>query len=124
MVKIQKPNAIAKKAISFRIQEEAITQALDQAIIPENLEDDAMVCLCERVTVAEVKKWIHKGINDINQIKAITRMGMGPCGSKTCDVTLKQIFRQEGIPIENVIPNTRRPVFIEVPLEKFADGKE
>lgn len=124
MVKIQMPKAIAKKAISFRIQEEAITQALDQAIIPENLEDDAMVCLCERVTVAEVKKWIHKGINDINQIKAITRMGMGPCGSKTCDVTLKQIFRQEGIPIENVIPNTRRPVFIEVPLEKFADGKE
>ncbi|HOD55635.1 MAG TPA: (2Fe-2S)-binding protein, partial [Candidatus Cloacimonadota bacterium] len=103
---------------------ESVTKALPQAIIPENIEDDAMICLCERVTVGEVKKWIRRGVTDINQLKAITRMGMGPCGSKTCDVTLRQIFRQEGIPVENIVANTRRPVFIEVPLEKFADGKE
>jgi NADPH-dependent 2,4-dienoyl-CoA reductase/sulfur reductase-like enzyme/Fe-S-cluster-containing hydrogenase component 2/bacterioferritin-associated ferredoxin len=124
MVKVQMPKAIAKKAISFKIQDESVTKALPQAIIPENIEDDAMICLCERVTVGEVKKWIRRGVTDINQLKAITRMGMGPCGSKTCDVTLRQIFRQEGIPVENIVANTRRPVFIEVPLEKFADGKE
>lgn len=124
MIKIQMPKALAKKAISFRIQEESITNPLDKPIINKNLEDDAMICLCERVSVGEVRKWIKKGVTDINQLKAITRMGMGPCGSKTCDVTLRQIFRQEGIPQENIIANTRRPVFIEVPLEKFADGKK
>jgi NADPH-dependent 2,4-dienoyl-CoA reductase/sulfur reductase-like enzyme/Fe-S-cluster-containing hydrogenase component 2/bacterioferritin-associated ferredoxin len=124
MIKVQMPKNLAKKAISFIIQEENITKPLDKPIINKNLDDDAMICLCERVSVGEVRKWIRKGVTDINQLKAITRMGMGPCGSKTCDVTLRQIFRQEGIPQENIVANTRRPVFIEVPLEKFANGKK
>jgi NAD(P)H-nitrite reductase large subunit len=80
-----------------------------------------MICLCERVSLADVKKWIKKGVTDINQIKAITRCGMGPCGSKTCDTLLKQVFRQEGIAVNDIVENTRRPVFIEVPLDKFYD---
>ena len=60
----------------------------------------------------------------MNQLKAITRIGMGPCGAKTCDVTLRQIFRQEGIPVEEIIANTRRPIFVEASFEVFADGKK
>ncbi len=123
-VKVRIPKNLAVKAVSFRLQDESITAPLSQPIIPVITEDDSMVCLCERVTVGDVRKWIRKGVTDINQLKAITRLGMGPCGSKTCDVMLKQIFRQEGIPVENVVPNTRRPVFIEVPLDKFAKGKQ
>ncbi|HOQ80287.1 MAG TPA: FAD-dependent oxidoreductase, partial [Candidatus Cloacimonadota bacterium] len=113
MVKVQMPKDLAKKAISFKVQDENITKPLAEAIIPEKLEDNTMVCLCERVSVADVKKWIKRGVTDINQLKAITRIGMGPCGAKTCDVTLRQIFRQEGIPVEQIIANTRRPVFVE-----------
>ncbi len=123
LVKVQMPKALAKKAISFIVQAPEISQAMPETILPEKLDDTTMVCLCERVSVADVKKLIHKGITDINQIKAITRLGMGPCGSKTCDIMLKQIFRQEGIPSDIIVNNTRRPVFIEVPLEKFTDKK-
>lgn len=123
-VKVKMPKELAKKAVSFRIQEESVTAPLENPIIPEITDDTSMVCLCERVTVGEVRQWVRKGVTDVNQLKAITRIGMGPCGSKTCDVMLKQIFRQEGIPVENVVPNTRRPVFIEVPIDKFSDGKQ
>lgn len=123
MIKIQMPKHLAKKAISFIVQSPEITIPLKNTILPDKLDDSTMVCLCERVSVADVKKLIKKGITDINQIKAITRLGMGPCGSKTCDVMLKQIFRQEGIPSEIIVNNTRRPVFVEVPLEKFTDNK-
>lgn len=123
MIKVKMPKDKAKKAISFIIQEETVSKPLDKPILPELIDDSTMVCLCERVSVADVRKLIKKGITDINQIKAITRLGMGPCGSKTCDVMLRQIFRQEGIPSEIIVSNTRRPVFIEVPLEKFADKK-
>ena len=58
----------------------------------------------------------------MNQIKAITRAGMGPCGAKSCDNLIKQLFRQEGVALDEVEPNTRRPIFVEVPLGKFADG--
>ena len=79
-----------------------------------------MVCLCERVTAREVLDLIRKGITDLNQIKAVTRAGMGPCGAKTCDNLIKQLFRQEGISLDEIEPNTRRPLFVEVPMGRFA----
>jgi hypothetical protein len=47
---------------------------------------------------------------------------MGPCGSKTCEVLIKGLLREEGIPEKEVVSNTKRPLFIEIPLEKFPDG--
>ena len=82
-----------------------------------------MVCLCERVTAGEIRALVRKGIRDLNQIKAITRAGMGPCGSKTCDNLVKQVLRGEGVPLEDVVENTRRPVFVEVPMDVFAGKK-
>ncbi len=123
LVKVAAPKAIAKKIVGIRIQPEEVSAPLSQPIIIEKTADDAMICLCERVTAGEVRKLIREGITDINHIKAITHMGMGPCGSKTCDVLLKQVFREEGVPAENVVPHTIRPVFVEVPLSVFAQGK-
>ncbi len=123
LVKVAAPKAIAKKIVGVRIQPEAVSAPMDETVMPVLTSDDAMVCLCERVTAGEVRKLIRDGITDINHIKAVTHLGMGPCGSKTCDVLLKQLFREEGIPPENVVPHTVRPVFVEVPLSVFAQGK-
>ncbi|MDD4100070.1 MAG: (2Fe-2S)-binding protein, partial [Candidatus Cloacimonetes bacterium] len=122
--RFQVPAALAKQVAGFRVQSAAVSEALLQPIIQERTPNDAMICLCERVTVGQVRDLIKKGINDLNQIKAITRAGMGPCGAKTCEVLIKGLLREEGIPITDVVPNTKRPVFIEVPLAKFPDGGE
>ncbi len=55
-----------------------------------------------------------------NEIKTVTRAGMGSCGGKTCTAIIKRLFREEGIPEEEVTDQTKRPLFMEVPLEKFA----
>lgn len=119
LVKVSVPAAIAKQVASFRIQPESVSKPLPTAIVPEKMADDAMICLCERVSVGEVRKLIQSGITDLNQLKAVTRAGMGPCGAKTCETLIKGVLREEGIPVENVVPNTKRPVFIEVALDKF-----
>ena len=124
LIKIKVPKNIAKKVVSFTIQKEEVTLATDKKPVESIIADQEMVCLCERVTAGEVRELIKKGIVDINQIKALTRAGMGACGSKSCDNLIKQIFRQEGIPLQEIEPNTRRPLFVEVPLGKFADGKK
>ncbi len=93
-------------------------------MIPVGKSDDIMVCLCERVTAGEVRALVRKGVHDINMIKAVTRAGMGPCGSKNCDNLIRQIFRQEGVPVDQITPGTRRPLFVEVPLGIFAGGSE
>jgi len=123
MIKLRSPAAIAHKIAGFKIQPAEVSRPEEKAIFPEKTDDNTMVCLCERVTVGDIRKLVRKGVTDLNQIKAITRMGMGPCGSKTCDNLTRQIFREEGIPYENIKENTRRPVFVEVPLGKFAEGK-
>lgn len=123
IVKIKVPKNIAAKIISFKIQDDSITKPLEKPVIPEII-NDGMVCLCERVTVKEVKDLIKKGIYDINFIKAITHAGMGACGGKTCEPMIRQLIKQEGIPVEAVVPGTKRPVFIEVPLGAFVNAKE
>jgi len=122
LVKFQVPSAIARKVAGFRVQDPAVSAALPEAIVQKRMANDAMICLCERVTVGEVRSLIRKGINDLNQIKAITRAGMGPCGAKTGEVMIKSLLREEGIPVSEVVPNTKRPIFVEVPLGTFPDG--
>ncbi|RLC50617.1 MAG: sulfurtransferase, partial [Candidatus Cloacimonadota bacterium] len=122
LIKIKAPKEIAKKIVSFRIQEKEISKPTKDAFIPPKIDDEEFVCLCEKVKAKDVRALIRKGIKDMNYIKAVTRAGMGPCGAKTCDNLIKQIFREEGIPLEEIEKNTRRPLFVEVPLVKFADG--
>lgn len=121
LVVIKVPAEFAKRVVSFKIQNE--TRVSKKEVVSENLSDVEMVCLCERVSAEEIRELIKKGITDINQIKAITRAGMGPCGAKTCDNLIKQIFRQQGIPLSEIEENTIRPLFVEVPLGKFASGE-
>lgn len=122
LVQVKVPRKIAKQIASFRIQAPEVSKPLPEPILPDKMADEAMVCLCERVTAGEVRKLIREGITDLNEIKSITRAGMGPCGAKTCETLIKGLLREEGIPAENVVPNTRRPVFVEVELDKFPDG--
>jgi NAD(P)H-nitrite reductase large subunit len=79
-----------------------------------------IVCRCERVKAGEIRSLIRQGIRDFNEIKTITRAGMGACGGKTCTSIIKRIFREEGIPEEEVTDQTKRPLFMEVPLGTFA----
>ena len=122
LIKVKVPAEISKKIVSFIIQEKDVSAETKKEFAGSHISDEEMVCLCERVTAKEVRDLIRKGIHDLNQIKAITRAGMGPCGAKSCDNLIKQLFRQEGIPLREVEENTRRPLFVEIPLGKFAAG--
>jgi NADPH-dependent 2,4-dienoyl-CoA reductase/sulfur reductase-like enzyme/Fe-S-cluster-containing hydrogenase component 2/bacterioferritin-associated ferredoxin len=124
LVRIKAPRQVAKRIVSFRIQAEALTRPLPEPVLPVDDADAAMLCLCERVTVSAVRALVRKGITDINQIKAVTRAGMGACGSKTCETIVKSVLRQEGVPMERVTSNTKRPVFVEVPLGVLAGANE
>jgi len=124
LVRIKAPRQVAKRIVSFRIQAEALTRPLPEPVLPGDDADAAMLCLCERVTVSAVRALVRKGITDINQIKAVTRAGMGACGSKTCETIVKSVLRQEGVPMERVTSNTKRPVFVEVPLGVLAGANE
>lgn len=48
------------------------------------IPSDAVVCRCEDVTRGEIDAALRDGARDLNQLKAWTRCGMGPCQGRTC----------------------------------------
>ncbi|HNW43108.1 MAG TPA: FAD-dependent oxidoreductase [Elusimicrobiales bacterium] len=85
--------------------------------------DETMICRCERVSLGEIRAAIRSGMRDLNQLKAVTRAGMGACGSKTCSSLLLNIFKSEGVDPKEVTAFTRRPLFVEAPLGVFSNVK-
>ncbi|MHA2282210.1 MAG: FAD-dependent oxidoreductase [Promethearchaeota archaeon] len=119
LITIKLPSEIAKKAVGIKLISTSYNEPIER--YQKSLTEDAtIVCRCERVSVGEIRKWIQSGVKDFNELKALTKAGMGSCGSKTCTSLIYQIFREEGIPAEDITPGTKRPLFIEVPMGIFA----
>jgi sarcosine oxidase subunit alpha len=118
IIRVEAPKAIARKIAGIQVQYEAVTQPMDHYV--KNIQDETIICRCERVTAGEIRALIKQGIRDINEIKSMTRAGMGACGSKTCNSLIHRLFREEGISFNEVTDQTKRPIFIEVPAGVFA----
>lgn len=74
------------------------------------LEDETVLCRCEEITMAEVRKWIAKGYDTFDELKRMLRIGMGPCQGRGCrDIVLREISRMNGMPIGEIPPGTIRP---------------
>jgi ferredoxin len=121
IVEVQAPKEYARRIAGVRIQDPAVTLPLDQYV--QHIEDDTIICRCERVTAGEIRTLIRAGYRDINEIKSVSRAGMGACGSKTCSALILRMFREEGITIDEIVEQTRRPLFMEVPLGVFGGFK-
>lgn len=118
IVQVQVPKVIARDIAGLRLQNPTVNQPMDRYV--KHIEDDTIVCRCERVTAREIRELIRKGYRDFNEIKAVTRAGMGACGGKTCTALILRLFREENIPLDEVTMNVKRPLFVEVPLGVFA----
>jgi sarcosine oxidase, subunit alpha len=122
LIKVRAPREIANLIAGIQIQELQVGEPLDQYV--ERLTDDMIVCRCERVSLAEIKSVIQSGVRDMNEIKALTRAGMGACGSKTCSSLVERAFKELGISPDQITPNVSRPLFIEVPLGILARSQD
>ncbi|MDD5368059.1 MAG: FAD-dependent oxidoreductase, partial [Anaerolineaceae bacterium] len=118
LIRVQAPAAYAEKIAGVRIQMAEVGQPDD--LYEKGFDQESIVCRCERVTANEIRKLIRSGYRDINEIKSVSRAGMGACGSKTCNALILRLFREEGIPPSEITEQSRRPLFVEVPLGIFA----
>ncbi len=121
IIQVEATKEVAPKIAGIKVQKEQITQPMFRYV--NHVADDKIVCRCEHVTAGEIRDLIRKGYHDINEIKTVTRAGMGACGAKTCAPLILRLFREEGVPANQVIEASKRPVFIEVPLGIFAGEK-
>ncbi|MGC9347337.1 MAG: FAD-dependent oxidoreductase [Anaerolineae bacterium] len=121
VVKVAAPPTIATRIAGIRVGAQGVSAPLPDVVT--RLDDDTIVCRCERVTAGEIRAHIRNGVRDINELKAITRVGMGACGGKTCTPLILRLFREAGIPRHEVTESKQRPLFVEVPLGVFAGAE-
>lgn len=118
LISVKLPKEKALKAAGYRFQKPSSLQETFEYLPRDEL--DNLICRCERVSKKEIIKLVRSGITDLNEIKAITRAGMGACGGKTCQNLILQLMKQEGLNLIGIIPQTNRPLFCETPLSHFA----
>jgi len=54
-------------------------------------DDDTVVCRCEEVSAGQIRAAVADGHRDSNQVKFLTRCGMGPCQGRQCGEAVSHI---------------------------------
>ncbi|ACS89704.1 (2Fe-2S)-binding protein [Thermococcus argininiproducens] len=77
-----------------------------------NEKGEKIICRCNEVTVEEIEALIEQGVEDIEMIKRLLRIGMGPCQGRTClPMVISILARKTGkSPDEIKLPATRIPI--------------
>jgi hydrogen cyanide synthase HcnB len=98
----QHSNASSKRFAGFR-------RGLERAFpLPQdwaaNAPDDLVVCRCENVTAGTLRQTVSlNGADEMNRLKALSRVGMGRCQGRMCGVAAAEILAHAtGQPLQQV----------------------
>ncbi len=84
---------------------------------------DRIVCRCEEVLESEIRDAIRSGARTLEDVKRLTRAGMGLCQGSTCQRIIASILAEElpCAPSDVCSPSIRppvRPVCVETMVGK------
>ncbi|CCO07156.1 (2Fe-2S)-binding protein [Desulforamulus hydrothermalis] len=84
-----------------------------------------VICRCEDITLEEVRGYIEQGITDLEQLKRLLRVGMGPCQGRTCTpLIVNELARATGRPVREIPLTVFRQPTTPVKLGVLAGGTE
>ena len=87
-------------------------------------EDDIVICRCEEITLKEIREWIDRGYDTVNELKRVLRTGMGPCQGRGCeDIILREITQRTGKPVSEVERGRVRPPVKPIKVGLLASGE-
>lgn len=84
-------------------------------------DKDVIICRCEEVTREEIEEAIRLGLTTMNEVKRLTRAGLGLCQGKTCSRLVADILaRETNRSSQDVKPSTCRPPTRVMPIGVLA----
>ncbi len=87
------------------------------------MADKVIICRCEDITREMILQCIEDGYQTIDEIKRVTRAGMGPCQGRTCRLLIAQeLSRAYHVPMEEVLMSTFRPPTKPISMGALADA--
>lgn len=79
-----------------------------------------IVCKCEGVTLADIERAIDEGYSDLESLKRLLRIGMGPCQGRYClYVVARILMRKTGKSFEEILMPKNRPPLAPVEMKYF-----
>lgn len=88
-------------------------------------DKSTILCRCEDLTREDILKCIQDGYRTIDEIKRVTRAGMGPCQGRTCRMLIAQeLSSYYKLPLEEVLMPTFRPPVKPISMGALADAWE
>ena len=88
----------------------------------QTLSEATLICRCEGITIGDVRKLVEEGYTTVDEIKRISRAGMGPCQARTCGPLIADLIaRITGVPVEELDPSAHRPPVKSLPISFFME---
>ena len=84
-------------------------------------DDDTLVCRCEEVSAGQIRAAVADGHHDSNQVKFLTRCGMGPCQGRQCAEAVSHIVAAaSGKAVQDIGHYRQRPPVNPLTLGQLA----
>lgn len=88
-------------------------------------DKDIIICRCEDITLADIRKCLDEGYTTFEELKRILRIGMGPCQGQNCSLLVqRELARYLNLPLEQVKTQRTRPLVTGVVLADIAGAKD
>ena len=85
-------------------------------------KDGLIVCRCESVRLDHLQRTIrHSKVSTVNQLKKLTRAGMGPCQGRTCAGALEKVLEMESNTPVGTEPYRSRPPVRNISIASLSD---
>lgn len=89
------------------------------------MKSKTIICRCEDVTLEEIEALIEKGYTSMEEIKRITRCGMGQCQGRTCrTLLLTELAKATKTNPADIIMTTFRPPAKNIKMSVILEGTE
>ena len=89
-------------------------------------KEETIVCRCEELTEQKVRDTIRRfNLRTANEVKRLTRAGMGLCQGRTCEPLIKRIMAEEtNRKVSEMLPLTKRPPTRPINIKFLAEEGE
>ncbi|SHH17185.1 (2Fe-2S)-binding protein [Virgibacillus chiguensis] len=88
------------------------------------MDNSTIVCRCEEINKDEIITAIQLGAETFDDVKRLTRCGMGPCQSKICSNLVREIIHEQtGISLCQLKPSRMRAPLRLIRMKTLADHR-
>ncbi len=87
-------------------------------------DPEMVICRCEDVALREVQAALDLGARSVNEVKRISRAGMGLCQGQICSLLVRHLLAARGVSLRDLHPATTRPPVRPVSLGVLASAAQ